>query len=232
MTGLALEDGTGLPCDLLVMAVGIRPNLALAKEAGLTSERGVLVDDQMRTSDDNILAIGECVEHRGAVFGLVAPLFEQAKVAAKTLLGQPATFTQKPLATKLKVTGCDLFSAGDFADGPGREEIVLRRPGIYRRLVLEGDHLVGAVLYGDTGDGPWFFDLIQERASVADFRELVIFGQAAAGEGPEGGPPDPLSAVAASPLERRCDGLTRPEVFTKPPFVMPITRAAQSGVAL
>mmetsp|Transcript_18202 Transcript_18202/g.28614 ORF Transcript_18202/g.28614 Transcript_18202/m.28614 type:complete len:374 (-) Transcript_18202:12-1133(-) len=154
---LLLDDGTELPCDLLVMAVGIRPNVALAKEAGLAVGRGIHVDDKMITSDEHILAVGECVEHDGAIFGLVAPLYDQAKVAAQTLMGEDAAFVQKELSTKLKVTGCDLFSAGDFADGEGREDIVFRDPGrgVYRRLVIEGDKVIGAVMYGDTADSNW-----------------------------------------------------------------------------
>ena len=128
VTALRLEDGTDLPCDLLVMAVGIRPNVALAAEAGLATGRGIHVDDQLCTSDADIYAVGECVEHQGAIFGLVAPLYDQAKVLAQALLGQEAAFVQKSLSTKLKVTGCDLFSAGDFAEGEGREDIVFRDP--------------------------------------------------------------------------------------------------------
>ncbi|MEL6585322.1 MAG: nitrite reductase large subunit NirB [Pseudomonadota bacterium] len=207
---LALDDGTELPCDLLVMAVGIRPNVALAQEAGLAVGRGIHVDDQMITSDENILAIGECVEHDGAVFGLVAPLYDQAKVAAQTILGHGAAFNQKTLSTKLKVTGCDLFSAGDFAEGEGREDIVFRDPsrGVYKRLVLENDTLVGAVMYGDTADGTWFFGLIQSGESIAEMRDTLIFGPAFQG----GDTADPLSAVAALPLDAEicgCNGVCK-----------------------
>ena len=160
---LVLDDGTELPCDLLVMAVGIKPNVALAREAGIAVDRGIVVDDQMRTSTDGVYAVGECIQHKGALFGLVAPLYEQAKVLAQTLLGEDAAFVQKSVSTKLKVTGCDLFSAGDFADGEGREDIVFRDParGVYKRLVIEEDRVVGAVFYGDTADSNWFFGLIQ-----------------------------------------------------------------------
>ena len=154
-----LEDGTTLAADLVVMAVGIRPAGQLAAEAGLEMGRAIKVDAQMRSSDPAIYALGECVEFEGNLFGLVAPLYEQAKVLADTLLGQESAFAMRQLSTKLKVTGCDLFSAGDFADGPGREHIVFRDParGIYKRLVLEANRLVGAVMYGDTGDSSWFF---------------------------------------------------------------------------
>lgn len=207
---LMLDDGTELPCDLLVMAVGIRPNVALAQEAGLALGRGIHVDDQLCTSDADIFAVGECVEHHGAIFGLVAPLYDQAKVLAKTLLGEEAAFVQKSLSTKLKVTGCDLFSAGDFADGEGREDIVFRDPsrGVYKRLVIENDRLIGAVMYGDTADGNWFFGLIKDGTDIADMRETLIFGPAYQG----GDHADPLSAVAALPPDAEicgCNGICK-----------------------
>jgi len=207
---LQLDDGTELPCDLLVMAVGIRPNTALAQEAGLAVGKGIHVDDQMLTSDADVLAVGECVEHDGAIFGLVAPLYDQAKVAAQTLMGQDAAFVQKSLSTKLKVTGCDLFSAGDFAEGPGREDIVFRDParGVYKRLVIEADRLVGAVMYGDTADGNWFFGLIKDASDISQMRDTLIFGPAYQG----GDAADPLSAVAALPPEAEicgCNGICK-----------------------
>ena len=210
---LLLDDGTELPCDLLCMAVGIRPNVKLAQYAGLAVGRGIHVDDQMITSDADILSVGECVEHDGALFGLVAPLYDQAKVAAKTLLGEQAAFVQKSLSTKLKVTGCDLFSAGDFADGEGREDIVFRDPsrGVYKRLVIEGDRLVGAVMYGDTADSNWFFGLIKDGTDISDMRETLIFGPAYQG----GAAADPLSAVAALPLDAEicgCNGVCKGQI--------------------
>ena len=210
---LLLDDGTELPCDLLVMAVGIRPNIQLAQEAGLAVGKGIHVDSQMRTSDDSILAVGECVEHDGAIFGLVAPLYDQAKVVAKTLLGEEATFVQKELSTKLKVTGCDLFSAGDFAEAEGREDIVFRDParGVYRRLVLENNAIIGAVMYGDTADSNWFFGLIRDKTDISDMRETLIFGPAYQG----GAPSDPLSAVAALPRDAEicgCNGTCKGEI--------------------
>ncbi|KQB97395.1 nitrite reductase [Loktanella sp. 1ANDIMAR09] len=207
---LMLDDGTELPCDLLVMAVGIRPNVALAQAAGLAVGKGIHVDDQLCTSDADIFAVGECVEHQGAIFGLVAPLYDQAKVLAKSLLGEEAAFVQKSLSTKLKVTGCDLFSAGDFADGEGREDIVFRDPsrGVYKRLVIEGDRLIGAVMYGDTADGNWFFGLIKDGTDISDMRETLIFGPAYQ----EGDTADPLSAVAALPPDAEicgCNGICK-----------------------
>ena len=208
--GVELADGTTIPADIVVMAVGIRPETTVAKAAGLTVNRGIVVTPQMVTSDPDVLALGECVEFQGQLFGLVAPLYDQAKVVAATLLGKEAAFTPKELSTKLKVTGCDLFSAGDFAEGDNREDIVLRDPsrGVYRRVVLEGDRVVGAVMYGDTAEGSWFFDLIRDKADVSAMRDTLIFGQAYQG----GSPLDPMAAVAALPDEAEicgCNGVCK-----------------------
>lgn len=208
-----LEDGTVYPADLVCMAVGIRPETRLANDAGLEVARGITVDDQMRTSDPAIFALGECVEHDGQLFGLVAPLYDQARVLAATLAGQDAAFQPVQTATKLKVTGCDLFSAGDFADAPGREDIVFRDPGrgIYKRLILEGDRLIGAVMYGDTADGAWFFDKIRSGADITADRDTLIFGPAFAG----GAQADPLAAVAALPPEAEicgCNGVCKGQI--------------------
>lgn len=190
-----LEDGTTYPADLVCMAVGIRPETRLATDAGLEVERGIVVDDALRTSDPHVFALGECVEHRGQVFGLVAPLYDQAKVLASTLLTEDAIFAPVHTATKLKVTGCDLFSVGDFADAKDREDIVFRDPGrgIYKRIVLKDDRIIGVVMYGDTADGPWFHGLMKDAADIAPLRDTLIFGPSA------GGKADPLAAVAALP---------------------------------
>jgi nitrite reductase (NADH) large subunit len=210
-----LEDGTVYDADLVCMAVGIRPEVRLANDAHLEVGRGITVDDQLRTSDPAIFALGECVEHDKQLFGLVAPLYDQAKVLAATLLGQNAAFKPVQTATKLKVTGVDLFSAGDFADAPGREDIVFRDPGrgVYKRLILEGDHLIGAVMYGDTSDGSWFFDLIKQGRDISDLRETLIFGPAFAG----GASANPLAAVAALPPEAEicgCNGVCKGKIIT------------------
>ncbi|MGR3374441.1 nitrite reductase large subunit NirB [Pseudooceanicola nanhaiensis] len=207
---VVLEDGTVLEADIVVMAVGIRPQVQLAKEAGLAVGRAIQVDAQMRTSDPDVFAVGECVEFEGHLFGLVAPLYDQAKVLAKTLLDEEETFAVKELSTKLKVTGCDLFSAGDFAEGATREDIVFRDParGVYKRLVLEDDRLVGAVMYGDTADGNWFFTLIKDGTDVSGMRDTLIFGPAYQG----GASADPLSAVAALPDDAEicgCNGVCK-----------------------
>jgi nitrite reductase (NADH) large subunit len=205
-----LEDGTVYDAELVCMAVGIRPETRVATDAHLEIGRGVVVNDQMQTSDPAIFALGECVEHEKQLFGLVAPLYDQAKILAATLMGQEAAFKPVQTATKLKVTGVDLFSAGDFADAPGREDIVFRDPGrgVYKRLVLEGDRLVGAVMYGDTADGAWFFDKIKSGEDISAQRETLIFGPAFAG----GAQADPLAAVAALPPEAEicgCNGVCK-----------------------
>ncbi|MHA6323692.1 nitrite reductase large subunit NirB [Roseivivax sp. CAU 1753] len=205
-----LEGDETLPADLVVMAVGIRPETRLATDAGLEVARGIEVNAQMQTSDPDILAVGECVEFDGHLFGLVAPLYDQARVLAQTLMGKPDAFVVKDTATKLKVTGCNLFSAGDFADAEGREDIVLRDPGkgVYKRLVIEGDRLIGAVMYGDTADGNWFFQLIKDGTEIDEMRETLIFGPAFQG----GASVDPLSAVAALPRDAEicgCNGICK-----------------------
>ena len=207
---LLLENGTELPCDLLVMAVGIRPATAIAADAGLAVGRGIHVDDQMITSDADILAVGECIEHEGQIFGLVAPLYDQAKVASQTLIGEDAAFVNRETATKLKVTGCDLFSAGDFADGDDREDIVFRDParGVYKRLVLQDNKIVGAVMYGDTADGGWFHGLIKDKTDITEMRDTLIFGPAYQG----GAALDPMAAVAALPADAEicgCNGVCK-----------------------
>jgi nitrite reductase (NADH) large subunit len=191
-----LEDGTRLVADLVVMAVGIRPNAQLAKDAGIDVGRGIKVSETMQTSDPDIFAVGECAEAHGQVFGLVAPLYEMAGVIAAQLGGDSkAIFRPSAVATKLKVTGINLFSAGDFAEGADREEIVLRDAArnVYKRLILKDNTIIGAVMYGDTADGAWFFDHIKKNNDISEHRETLIFGPAFAG----GAGQDPLAVVAA-----------------------------------
>jgi nitrite reductase (NADH) large subunit len=177
---VVLEDGTIYPADIVVMAVGIRPETRLATDAGLHVERGIVVDDRMVTADPDILAVGECVQHGLVVYGLVAPLYDMARVAAKTLAGEDVAFRPVQTATQLKVTGVSLYSAGDFAEAADREEIVLGdvSAGTYKRLVLKDDRIIGAVLYGETADGPWFFDKLREGSAVGTERDRLVFGAA------------------------------------------------------
>lgn len=179
--GVRLVEGGELPADLVVMAAGVRPNVALARAAGLHVERAIVVDDTLQSYDPRVYAVGECVQHRQATFGLVAPLWEQARVCAAHLAGLGhRRYVQQATATKLKVTGIDLYSAGDIVGGPGTEDLVLRdrRAGVYKRLVLEGNRVTGAVLYGDVADGPWYFDLIQRGADMSALRDRLLFGPA------------------------------------------------------
>jgi nitrite reductase (NADH) large subunit len=174
-----LADGTMLPADLVVMAVGVRPNVALAKSCGLVVGRGIQVDDAMRSSDPAIYAVGECVEHRGAVFGLVAPLFDMAKILADRVTATAESDYRPAVAgTRLKVTGIDMFSAGDFTGDDGTEAIEFRDParGVHKRLVLRGDRLAGVVLYGDAGDGAWYADLLRREDDISGIRDTLIFG--------------------------------------------------------
>ncbi|HEY1228172.1 MAG TPA: FAD-dependent oxidoreductase [Ramlibacter sp.] len=175
------SDGETIPADLVVMAAGVRPNVALAKEAGLHVERASVVDDTLQTYDPRVYAVGECVQHRRATFGLVAPIWDQARVCAAHLAGAGhRRYVQQATATKLKVTGVDLYSAGDIVGGEGSEDLVLRdrRGGVYKRLVVGGRRLLGVVLYGDVADGPWYFELIQNRTDIASIRHHLLFGQA------------------------------------------------------
>jgi len=210
--GIELTDGRAIPATLVVMAAGIKPNAWLAKDAGLTTNRGIVVDADMRTSDPDIFALGECAEVDGQVYGLVAPLYEMARVAAAHLSGADtsAAFVHNDTPTKLKVTGIDLFSLGDFADGDDRQEIVLRdaAAGIYKRVVLKDNRIIGTVLYGETGDGAWFNDLKKKQVDITEMRDTLIFGQAYQG----GTPLDPTAAVAALPDDAEicgCNGICK-----------------------
>lgn len=180
--GLRFKDGSEIETDLVVMAVGVRPNVDLAKTAGLHCERAIVVDDTLQTlSDPRIYAVGECVQHRKATFGLVAPIWEQARVCATHLAGHGnRRYVQAATSTKLKVTGIDLFSAGDFVGGDGTEDLVYRDPrrGAYKRLVLKDNRIVGAVLYGDVADGNWYFELMQQRRDISGIRDRLVFGRA------------------------------------------------------
>ena len=180
VTAVRLRDGREIGAGLVVMAVGIRPNAELAQAAGLACERGVLVTDTLQTFDPNIYAVGECVAHRGVTYGLVAPLYDMASVCANHLacLGF-GSFRGSAVATRLKVTGVDVFSAGDFIGAPGTEQIVLDDAprAIYKKLVLDGNRLAGAVMFGDIGDSAWYLDLIRSRTDIRCWRPALMFGR-------------------------------------------------------
>jgi NAD(P)H-dependent nitrite reductase small subunit len=179
VSGVGLADGSVLPADLVVMAVGVRPNIELARAAGLPCDRGLLVDDTMLTNDPAIYAIGECVQHRGKTFGWVAPLLEHAHVCATYLAerGIRGCRASQP-STQLKASGIHVFSAGNHHAGPGLESLVLRDPkrGIYKRLVIEKDRIRGAVLYGDVRDSGWYLELMNEGRNIQAFRDQLLFG--------------------------------------------------------
>ena len=181
--GVELRDGTAIAADAVVVAVGIRANAALARTAGLEVGRGIVVDDHLETNAAGVHAIGECAEHRGCCYGLVEPAYEQAQLLARRLAGERASYPGSVLATNLKVSGVNVFSAGDFLGATAEaEEIVLSDPaaGVYKKLVIAHGRLVGAVLFGDTADGLWYLDLIRTGSPVARLRDDLVFGRALA----------------------------------------------------
>ncbi|MFC3550509.1 nitrite reductase large subunit NirB [Lysobacter cavernae] len=211
VAAVRFSDGEEVAADLVVMAAGIRPNIALAQASGIHCNRGVVVNDTLQTFDPRVYAVGECASHRGIAYGLVAPLFEQAKVCANHL----ATFgigiyKGSVASTKLKVTGIDLFSAGNFMGGDGTEEIVLSDPagGVYKKLVLKDDRLVGACLYGDTGDGGWYFKLIKDASPVDERRDQLVFGEKSLGDAGTAGQ-DRASTMADGDEVCGCNGVCK-----------------------
>ena len=209
---IRFKDGTEIPADLVVMAVGIRPNTELAQSMRLHVDKGIVVTDTLQTvTDARIYSVGECAAHRGVAYGLVAPLFEQAKVAANHLAQFGIGRYQGSLtSTKLKVTGIDLFSAGNFLGGENTEEIVMSDPfaGVYKKLVIQDDKLVGACLYGDTVDGSWYFKLLRDGRSVADIRDKLMFGESHIGDVGHAG----HNKAASMPDEAEvcgCNGVTK-----------------------
>jgi nitrite reductase (NADH) large subunit len=212
--GVRFKDGSEIEADLVVMGVGIVPNTELAKSTGLHCERGIVVNDVMQTFDPRIYAVGECVQHRGIAYGLVAPLFEQGKVAANQLAGLGyAHYSGSVTSTKLKVTGIDLFSAGEFNESEGDEVMQLADPasGTYKKLVIRDDQIKGAVLYGDTIDGTWYFQLMREGTSIADFRKTILFGQHDLGDAGHGDETR-VMALADSAEICGCNGVCKGDI--------------------
>lgn len=177
-----LADGSRIEADAVIFAAGIKPNIALAKDAGIAVNRGIVVNDVMQTASPDIFALGECAEHRGTCYGLVEPAYEQARVLARHLAGRPAAYQGSVVSTNLKVSGVSVFSAGDFMGGEGSENLVLsdRRRGTYKKLVIADGRLTGAVLIGDTVDALWYLELIRNRDKVAAIRTDMMFGRALA----------------------------------------------------
>ncbi|RZI93731.1 MAG: NAD(P)/FAD-dependent oxidoreductase, partial [Rubrivivax sp.] len=212
VTAIRFKDGAEVSADLVVMAVGIRPNTELAEKIGVHCNRGIVVSDTLQTvTDARIYAVGECASHRGIAYGLVAPLFEQGKVVANHLaqfgIGR---YLGSLTSTKLKVTGIDLFSAGEFMGGEDTEEIVMSDPfgGVYKKLVIQGDKLVGACLYGDTVDGSWYFKLLREGRSVSDIRDKLMFGESNLGDTGHQGQ-SKAAAMADTDEVCGCNGVTK-----------------------
>jgi len=174
-----LQDGRCIACGLVVMAVGVRANTALAEAAGLPTRRGILVDDRLQTAAPGIHAIGDCIEHAGACYGLVEPAHEQARIVARALCGEAVSYPGSVLATNLKLSGVPVFSAGDF-EGAGAEPIVVRDEvtPAYRKLAVRDGRLVGVVLVGDTHDALWYAELIRSRRPIASIRDALAFGEA------------------------------------------------------
>jgi nitrite reductase (NADH) large subunit len=176
-----LADGRRIPADFIVLAVGIRPNIDLARDAGLDVNRGIMVGDDMATSDPDIYAVGECIEHNGQVFGLVAPIWNQAKVCGARLADNATSvYVPQPVFTSLKITGIDVFSAGTLAvSDDGDEEITLHdaKGGLYKKVILRDNRVVGSVLYGGVADGPWYVQLMRDKADVSAFRDQIVFGR-------------------------------------------------------
>lgn len=216
VSGVRFADGDELETDLVVMAVGIRANIALAQAAGIHCERGIVVDDTLQSFDPSVYALGECAQHRGMAYGLVAPLFEQAKVCANHLaqLGT-ARYEGSVTSTKLKVTGIDLFSAGDFAPAEGDEELVFKDAarGVYKKVVVRDNRIKGSVLYGDTIDGAWYFQLMREEADISAYREHLLFGQAHLGDAGHGSE-DRVALMADSAEICGCNGVCKGEIVS------------------
>ena len=208
-------DGKVIDADMVCMAVGIRPNIALAQESGIYCERGIVVNDTMQTYDPCVYSVGECVQHRTICYGLVAPLFEQAKVCANHLatLGT-SRYEGSVTSTKLKVTGVDLFSAGDFNEVEGDESMVLQDPasGTYKKLVIRDNKIKGAVLYGDTMDGTWYFQLMREGTNISDFRRTILFGQHDLGDAGHGDTSAQVMSLADDAEICGCNGVCKGEI--------------------
>ncbi|WP_457665214.1 nitrite reductase large subunit NirB [Thiolapillus sp.] len=231
VAGLRFADGAEIEADLVVMAVGIRPAMELAQKAGLFCERGVVVNDTMQTYDPRIYAVGECVQHRGQCYGLVAPLFEQAKVAANHLAKMGiARYEGSVTSTKLKVTGIDLFSAGEFNEEDGDETLVLQDPAqnMYKKLVVRDNRIKGAVMFGDTMDGTWYFQLLREGTDISAFRSTILFGQHDLGDAGHGDETR-VAALSSDAEICGCNGVTKGDIIdaiqTKGLFTLDDVRA-------
>src|SRR6516162_5373685 len=214
--GVVLADGREIPADLVVLAIGIRPNIDLARGAKLDVNRGILVGDDMRTSDAHIYAVGECIEHNGQVFGLVAPIWEQTRVCGARLAGDTeAVYVPPPVFTSLKITGVDVFSGGALAAADeADDEITLHdaKRGLYKKVILRDDRIVGTVLYGAVSDGPWYVQLMRDKIDVSAFRDQLVFGRRLAeAAGALAAAPD-IAAMADSDQVCGCNGVSKGKI--------------------
>ncbi|MFQ5715484.1 MAG: nitrite reductase large subunit NirB, partial [Nitrospinales bacterium] len=212
--GVRFKGGLKIAADLVVMAVGIRPNIALARKAGIYCERGVVVNDTLQTYDPRIYAVGECAQHRGQAYGLVAPLFKQAKVCANHLaqLGY-SRYEGTVTFAKLKVTGIDLFSTGDFLGDATTEDFVMKDAarGVYKKIVLKDNRILGAVMYGDTVDGAWYYQLLRDGTDVSSFRGHLMYGQSHLGDSGHGGE-DAVAAMSDDTEVCGCNGVCKGDI--------------------
>ena len=211
---VSFTDGTSVESNLVVFATGIIPNTHLAKEAELYTNKGILVDDFLKTNDDSIFAIGECVEHKGNTYGLVAPLYEQAKVLAKVLANKKTNaYEGSTLSTRLKISGVDLFSAGDYLGDITTEELILldEKVGIYKKLVIYDNKIIGIVLYGDTADASWYLKLLKEHTDISDLRTKILFGKSAlSGDSGHGG--NDVNAMSDDEEVCGCNGVCKGDI--------------------
>lgn len=201
--GLKFSDGEEIPTDLVVMAVGILPNVQLAKENGIPVNRGILVNDFLETGVPNVYAVGECTEHRGVVYGLVAPLYEQGKVLAKRLAElETAPYIGSAVSTKLKVSGVNVFSAGEIfeSDQIKTMKVFDDYQGIYKKILIEDGKIIGAVLFGDTSEGNRLFGMIKKGASIQEYTESSQSEQTGV---------DFIAAMADDEIICGCNGITK-----------------------
>ncbi len=211
---VCFKDGSSVDADIVVMAVGIRPNIELAEKVGIHCERGIVVNDTMQTFDPRIYSVGECVQHRNETYGLVAPLFEMGKVCANHLaLHGIGRYEGSVTSTKLKVTGIDLFSAGDFTGNENTEALVFQdaAQGVYRKLIVQDNKIKGTVMYGDTIDGTWYFDLMRDETDITDFRSTILFGQAHLGDSGHGDD-NRVAAMSNSAEICGCNGVCKGDI--------------------
>ncbi|GGD38755.1 nitrite reductase large subunit [Malaciobacter pacificus] len=210
---VTFSDGKSVESNIVVFATGIIPNKELAIDAGLESKKGILVDDFMKTSDESIFAVGECVEHNGNTYGLVAPLYEQGKVLAKKLAGKEVEgYSGSTLSTRLKISGVDLFSAGDYLGDETTEELILldEKVGVYKKLVIYDNKIIGIVLYGDTADASWYLKLLKEHTDISDLRTKILFGKSALGDSGHGG--DDVNSMSDDEEVCGCNGVCKGDI--------------------